>query len=174
MFGCRGFACGISTRFRATQFSFVRGRGAHGDKVRGRVLVAGGEDFLHRVPVVVAAVERRARKYQGACNAGRQGKRASRALGDRAGRPFLNDRLYGIHSDGGQVDANGAVFQQLGLALVFVQGLKAPAPGRLQDGLHGAGLVARPRVDVEVVGVLVNHQQDQSVRGAELSVPPDG
>jgi hypothetical protein len=120
------------------------------------------------------AVVHRARKYQGACNAGRQGEGGGRALGDRAGRPLLNDRLYGIHSDGGEVDADGAVLQQLGLALVLVQGLKAPAPGRLQDGLHGAGLVTRPRVDVEVVRILVDYQHDQSVRGAEFSVPPTG
>jgi hypothetical protein len=132
------------------------------------VVIGAVEDVSDGLRVVVV---HRARKYQGACNAGCQGEGGGRALGDRAGRPLLDDRLYGVLSQGGQVDADGAVLHQLGLALILVQGLQAATPGRLQDGRHGAGFVARPRVDVEVVVILVDHQQNQPIRGAELSVP---
>jgi hypothetical protein len=75
---------------------------------------------------------------------------------------------------GGQVDPDGAVLQDLGLALVFVQRLQAAAPGDLQGGLHVAGLVAVFRVDVEVALVLVYREDDLPIRGLVTRPPRPG
>ncbi|WJN62574.1 hypothetical protein [Streptomyces phage phiScoe1] len=172
MFGCTGRACGMSSRFRATQFSFVRGR-ADRSGGGGRVLlgpVAVDEDVGHRLRVVVGGVKRRAREHDGGGDRSRQGEGGGCPLGDRANRPSWR-RLDVVLRDGGQVDPDGAVLQELGLALVLVQGLKPPAPGGCQDGPHVAGLVAGLRVDVEVVVVLVHDEPDQPVSGGALPVP---
>jgi hypothetical protein len=71
-----------------------------------------------------------------------------------------------------QVDPDSAVFQDLGLALVLVQRLKAAALSHCQDGSHVGGLVVRLRVNVEVIRFLVHAQDDQAVWGAVLPTPP--
>jgi hypothetical protein len=123
----------MSLRIRATQFSFVR---RHGNGVRGVGLLV-VEDVGHGFGVLVV---QRARHEQGHSHRGSEREGVRRAPGGPRAPLLLDlqgDRLQDGRLRGdGEVEADGAVLQDLGLALVLVHHFQAARLGLLQDVSH--------------------------------------